>query len=274
MKIEELLIYGKSHCHSEHAKILLAELIGKNPLELLNHLNDIVSDEKIEIYKREIDALEKGIPIQYILGTVNFYGNIFDIDKRVLIPRFETEELVEQTINYIQKYFTNPVDIADLGCGSGVIGLTLEKKIPTKTVDLIDISEEALKVTHKNCEKLSSKANIIHNDFLDNIEKKYDIIISNPPYIKSNEEIEDIVKKNEPEIALYAGDDGLDCYKKILKDIKKNMKEKCLIAFEIGYDQKNDIINLANKYLDNIKIECKKDLSGKDRMIFIFKNNE
>ena len=274
MKIEELLIYGKSHCHSEHAKILLAELIGKNPLELLNHLNDIVSDEKIEIYKREIDALEKGIPIQYVLGTVNFFGNIFDIDKRVLIPRFETEELVEQTINYIQKYFTNPVDIADLGCGSGVIGLTLEKKIPTTTVDLIDISEEALKVTHKNCEKLSSKANIIHNDFLDNIEKKYDIIISNPPYIKTNEEIEDIVKENEPEIALYAGDDGLDCYKKILKDIKKNMKEKCLIAFEIGYDQKNDIINLANKYLDNIKIECKKDLSGKDRMIFIFKNNE
>ena len=141
-------------------------------------------------------------------------------------------------------------------------------------MDLIDISEEALKVTHKNCEKLSSKANIIHNDFLDNIEKKYDIIISNPPYIKTNEEIEDIVKENEPEIALYAGDDGLDCYKKILKDIKKNMKEKCLIAFEIGYDQKNDIINLANKYLDNIKIECKKDLSGKDRMIFIFKNNE
>ena len=274
MKIEDLLIYGKSHCHSEHAKILLAELIGKNPLELLNHLNDIVSDEKIEIYKREIEALEKGIPIQYVLGTVNFFGNIFDIDKRVLIPRFETEELVEQTINYIQKYFTNPVDIVDLGCGSGVIGLTLEKKIPTKTVDLIDISEEALKVTHKNCEKLSSKANIIHNDFLDNIEKKYDIIISNPPYIKTNEEIEDIVKKNEPEVALYAGDDGLDCYKKILKDIKKNMKEKCLIAFEIGYDQKNDIINLANKYLDNIKIECKKDLSGKDRMIFIFKNNE
>ena len=80
MKIEELLIYGKSHCHSEHAKILLAELIGKNPLELLNHLNDIVSDEKIEIYKREIDALEKGIPIQYVLGTVNFLGNIFDIE--------------------------------------------------------------------------------------------------------------------------------------------------------------------------------------------------
>ena len=274
MKIEELLIYGKRHCHSEHAKILLAELIGKNPLELLNYLDEIVSENKVEIYKREIEALEKGIPIQYVLGTVNFYGNIFDIDKRVLIPRFETEELVEQTIHYIKKFFTNPVDIVDLGCGSGVIGLTLEKKIPTKSVDLIDISEEALKDKNKNCEKLSSRANIIHNDFLDNIEKKYDIIISNPPYIKSNENIDEIVKNNEPEIALYAGEDGLDCYKKILKNIKKNMKEKCLIAFEIGYEQKNDIIDLANKYLVNIKIECKKDLSGKDRMIFIFKNNE
>ena len=274
MKVEELLIYGKTYCHSEHSKILLAELIGKNPLELLNYLDDIVPNDKVEMYKKEIEALAKGIPIQYVLGTVNFYGNIFDINKDVLIPRFETEELVEQTIHYIKKYFTNPVDIVDLGCGSGVIGLTLEKKIPTKSVDLIDISEKAIKVTHKNCEKLSSRAKIIHNDFLDNIEKKYDIIISNPPYIKSNENIDEIVKNNEPEIALYAGEDGLDCYKKILKNIKKNMKEKCLIAFEIGYEQKNDIIDLANKYLDNIKIECKKDLSGKDRMIFIFKNNE
>ena len=107
-----------------------------------------------------------------------------------------------------------------------------------------------------------------------NVEKKYDVIISNPPYIKTNEEIEKIVKENEPSIALYAGEDGLDCYKKILKDIKKHMKEKCLIAFEIGYKQKDDIINLIRKNIPDVKIEAKKDLSGKDRMIFIFKNLE
>ena len=274
MKVEELLVFGKQHIHSDFAKILLAELIEKNPLELLNYLNEIVDEEKVEQYKKEVLAMEKGVPLQYALGYVNFYGIKYYIDNRVLIPRFETEELVENTIKYINKYFTEPVDIVDLGCGSGAIGLTLEKKVSTKTVDLIDISKDALEVTHKNCGYLNSKANIIENDFLNNIEKKYDVIISNPPYIKNNEPIEQIVEENEPHLALYAGEDGLDCYRKILSDIRKNMKDKCLIAFEIGYEQGEPIKELISKYLDSVKVEIKKDLSEKDRMIFIFKGIE
>ena len=154
MKIEDLLVYGKQHIHSDHAKILLAEIINKNPLELLNYLEEEVDFDKIEKYKKAVSAMETGLPLQYAIGNVNFYGNKFEIDERVLIPRFETEELVENTINYIKKFFTEPVDIIDLGCGSGVIGLTLEKKVSTKSVDLIDISKEALEITHKNCEKL------------------------------------------------------------------------------------------------------------------------
>ena len=109
------------------------------------------------------------------------------------------------------------MDIIDLGCGSGVIGLTLEKKVSTNSVDLIDISKKALEVTHKNCGNLNSKANIIKSDMFENVNKKYDVIVSNPPYIKTEEEIEDVVKENEPHLALYAGMDGLDCYKKILE---------------------------------------------------------
>ena len=135
MKVEELLVFGKQHIHSDFAKILLAELIEKNPLELLNYLNEIVDEEKVEQYKKEVLAMEKGVPLQYALGYVNFYGIKYYIDNRVLIPRFETEELVENTIKYINKYFTEPVDIVDLGCGSGAIGLTLEKKVSTKTVE-------------------------------------------------------------------------------------------------------------------------------------------
>ena len=178
------------------------------------------------------------------------------------------------TIKYVNEYFTEPVDIIDLGTGSGVIGLTLENKLSPNSVDLIDISKEALEVTEKNKNNLNSKANLLQSDFFDNINKKYDVIISNPPYIKTNEEIEDIVKDNEPHLALYAGDNGLDCYEKILKDISNHMKDKCLIAFEIGYTQKEDITNLVKKYLDDVRIESKKDLSGKDRMLFIFKNLE
>ena len=262
MKVEELIVYGKSQVHSDLVKILLAELLNLNPLELLNHLNEEVDQEKINTFKQEIKSLKNNKPIQYVLGNVNFYGQKFYINENVLIPRFETEELVENTIKYINKHFTKPIDIIDLGCGTGVIGLTLEQKVSTNSVDLIDISKKALEVTNKNCGKLNSKANIIESDMFSNVEKKYDVIISNPPYIKTNEEIEEIVKENEPSIALYAGEDGLDCYKKILKDIKKHMKEKCLIAFEIGYKQKDDIINLIRKNIPDVKIEAKKELKA------------
>lgn len=267
--VENLLFFAKQHIHSDHAKILISELLNCNPLELLNHLHEIVPDEKVLLLKKEIKALKENKPLQYVLGHINFYGLDFIIDDRVLIPRFETEELVENTIKYVNKYFKEPVDIIDLGCGSGVIGLTLEKKVTTKSVDLIDISKKALEVAKINCQKLQSKAKVIENDMLENIDKKYDIIISNPPYIKTTEQIEDIVKNNEPHIALYAGEDGLDYYRKILKSVSKNLKKRTLIAFEIGMSQANDIKQLANKYLLNPTIEVKKDLSEKDRMIFI-----
>lgn len=272
MTVEDLLFFGKKHIHSDHAKILLAELINKNPLELLNHLSDQIPEETVELYKRSVYALESGKPLQYVLGNVNFYGTRFYINENVLIPRFETEELVEQTINYATKFFTEPVDIIDLGCGSGVIGLTLEKKLSTNSVDLVDISPKALEVSHKNCVKLSSQAKLIQSDMFENITKKYDIIISNPPYIKTDEKIEKIVEENEPHIALYAGTDGLDCYRKILKNITKYMKNKCLIAFEIGMTQAQAIEKLVQENIPAAKIEVKKDLSGKDRMLFIFYN--
>lgn len=277
MTVEDLLFFAKQHIHSDHAKILIAELLNCNPLELLNHLQEEVSNEKIELLKKEIKALEENKPLQYVLGYVNFYGNKFVVDERVLIPRFETEELVENTIKYIKKLLTEPVDIIDLGCGSGVIGITLEKKVSTKTVDLIDISKDALEVAKINCEKLNSKCNLIQSDMFENVEKKYDVIISNPPYIKENEIIEDIVKENEPHLALYAGKDGLDCYKKILETVNKYKKEKCLIAFEIGYQQAEDIKRLVDKYIPTAQVIIKKDLSDKDRMAFIFcgiKENE
>lgn len=274
MTVEELLVLGKSYASSDHAKILLAELLNKNPLELLNYLDYKVNIELSNKYKEELLALKNGKPLQYVIGNVNFYGIKYYINENVLIPRFETEELVENTINYIKKYFNYPIDIVDLGCGSGVIGLTLEKKISTKSVDLIDISPKALTVTKKNIINLNSRANIMENNFLENINKKYDVIISNPPYIKTDEQIENIVKENEPHIALYGGKEGLDCYKEILKNINNNLKEKALIAFEIGSNQAQDLIKLINIYLTNVKIIVKKDLSGRDRMLFIFKNIE
>ena len=269
MTVEELLVYGKSKIHKEHAKILLAELINRNSLELYNMLSEVVEEDKAELYKKEVDAVHEGKPIQYVIGNVNFCGQKFIINENVLIPRFETEELVEYTTKYAKELFTEPVDIIDLGCGSGVIGLSLENKLSTKSVDLVDISEEALEVAKINRDNLNSKANLIHSDMWKSITNKYDIVVSNPPYIKTNEEIEEIVKNNEPHLALYAGIDGLDCYRKIFESIKPHLKDKFLIGLEIGYTQAIDITNLVNNYLDNIKVIVQKDMSEKDRMIFI-----
>lgn len=271
MTIEELLVYGQSKIHKSHARILLGNLLNLNPLEILLHLNEEVQEEKINLYKKEVEALKNNKPLQYVLGYTNFYGNKLIVNENVLIPRFETEELVENTLKYIEEYFNKPLDIIDLGCGSGAIGLTLKQKITKiKTnITLLDISEKALEVARENAKNLNLEVEFVHNDMLENKTDKYDIIISNPPYIGEQEEIEKIVKENEPHIALYAKENGLYFYKKILSTISKNLKEEFLIAFEIGCTQKEEIKKMADKYLKDIQIICQKDLQNRDRMLFI-----
>ena len=217
-----------------------------------------------------IKRLENGEPVQYIVGNVDFYGYILNVNKDVLIPRRETEELVEEVIKR-SKLFNNPT-IIDIGTGSGAIAISLSKELNCQ-VYASDISNKALMVAKENAIKNNANITFLQGDMLkpfidSNI--KVDIIVSNPPYIKENEEIEDIVKNNEPNIALYAKNNGLEFYESILKDANRVLKEKYLIAFEIGKTQGNDIKLLAHKYLGNVKVEIKKDLSLNDRFIFVY----
>ena len=273
MTVEELIVYGKKYTSSTHAKMLLAILLEVNPLELLTILDKIVEEDKVNLYKKSLKALSENRPIQYVIGHVNFYGLKFKINENVLIPRFETEELVENIKNYLEKKnITNP-KILDLGCGSGVIGLTLKHFFPNSLVTLVDISEEALKVAESNAKNLGLDVNFIKSDWFSNVPlDKYDVIVSNPPYIMTDEEIEEIVKNNEPAIALYGGSDGLDCYRSILKDINKYLKDDYLIAFEIGYLEGEKLKELIKETIPNSKVTIKKDLSAKDRMLFVEKN--
>lgn len=233
--------------------------------EKIEYLKKYLKDKDIDLAIKE---LESGVPVQYIVGNVNFYGNIIKVNKNVLIPRFETELLVDKTIKYIKNSFHAPVDILDLATGSGCIAITLKKEIDSK-VDASDISKEALEVARENALNNEVNINFINSDMLTNITKKYDIIISNPPYLSKEDDIMDIVKKNEPEIALYAKDNGLYYYEVILKNVKNNLKDKYLIAFEIGYTQGETIKALSLKYLDNINVKIEKDYSNKDRFVFI-----
>lgn len=270
MTVEELIVYGKGKTSSDHAKMLLSSYLDVNPLELLTILDKEVDSDIEKLYKSSLEALKENKPIQYVIGNVNFYGLKFIVNKNVLIPRFETEELVEQVVEYTKDLNKDKIKILDLGCGSGAIGLTLKSILKDSEVILTDISNDALEVAKLNSNNLNLDVTFIESDWFSNVKlEKYDIIVSNPPYIRTDEEIEEIVKNNEPSLALYGGVDGLDCYRKILANIKPYLNNKFLIAFEIGESQKEEIYDIINKYLKDIEITCKKDLYGRNRMIFV-----
>ena len=216
-----------------------------------------------------IKRLEQGEPVQYIVGNVDFYGYKINVDKRVLIPRFETEELVENTINYIKKYFSLPVDILEVGTGSGCISIALKKELGNANITASDISRDALEVAKLNAKENNADITFVNTDIYKGIIKKFDCIISNPPYISKSEKIMDIVYNNEPHLALYAENDGLYFYEEILKNVYKYINNNGLIAFEIGYNQREKIRKLSEKYLKKYDFEIKKDMTGKDRMVFI-----
>ncbi|MBE6139775.1 MAG: peptide chain release factor N(5)-glutamine methyltransferase [Firmicutes bacterium] len=220
-------------------------------------------------YKGNIDdaikRYENGEPVQYIVGDVDFYGNVIKVDKRVLIPRFETEGLCEIALNYLTN--TN-LDVIDLGTGSGCIPITLKKKLPNINMDAVDISLDALELAKENARLNNVEINFIHGDMVKPLDKKYDCIISNPPYLAHNAEVMDIVKNNEPNIALYAENNGYYFYEEILKNYKNHLKDKYYIFFEIGYNQGEKVSELALKYLD-CNVEVRKDLQGYDRYVII-----
>lgn len=231
----------------------------------IEYLKKYLKDKTLE---EGIELLNKGIPVQYIVGNVDFYGYNFKVNENVLIPRFETEELVEKTIKYINKYLDKKVDILDLGTGSGCIAITLKKELDCN-VDAVDISPEALEIAKLNAKNNDVFITFYEGDMLNPINKKYDVIISNPPYIAYDEEIMEIVKNNEPHRALYADDNGLKYYKNIISNANKYLNEKSIIAFEIGEKQGKAILEYAKNYFKDSIITIEKDMQNRDRFVFI-----
>ena len=215
-----------------------------------------------------ISMLNKGIPLQYIVGNVEFYNYTFNVDNRVLIPRFETELLVDKLIKRVRNKYNKKIDILDLCSGSGCIGITLDKELDANVL-CSDISSDALEVLGENKKLNNSKVKYVLSDLFSNIDGVFDVIVSNPPYISYDEEIDDIVKNNEPSISLYASSCGLYYYEEILKNISKYLKKEYIIAFEIGYTQGEDIINLVYKYLGDVIVEVEKDYNLRDRFVFV-----
>ncbi len=216
-----------------------------------------------------LKELEKEKPVQYIVGNVDFFGINLKVNENVLIPRFETEELVDKVINY-SKIFNKKLKVVDIGTGSGAIAITLKKKLNAE-LTATDISNEALEVAKENALINNVQIDFKLGNLLEPLDEKYDILVSNPPYIAYDEEIMEIVKNNEPHLALYAANNGLYCYEEILKNVKNYLNEKALIAFEIGEKQGEALKELSLKYL-GVEAKIEKDLQGRDRFAFIFLN--
>ena len=229
------------------------------------------AEELIAVSKdieHDYELLKNGYPIQYLIGYVDFYGYRINVSEDTLIPRYETEYLVEKVINICNKMFNDKINILDIGTGSGAISIVLKDKL-NSMVTGCDISDKALKMSLNNAKINNLDINYVKSDIFSNINGKFDVIVSNPPYISRNEVIMDSVKKYEPNIALYADNEGLYFYEIIIKNAKKFLNDKFLIAFEIGWWQGNLIYDIAKSYFNDSVIKIEKDLTGRDRYLFI-----
>lgn len=235
-------------------------------------INELDKKELIKLNKWNkltMSLVEKDYPVQYIIGYVDFYGLKINVNEFTLIPRYETEYLIELTLKEIKKLNLDNPKILDLCTGSGAIGLTLKSLLPSSEVTLSDISKDALMVANKNKNELNLDVNIIESDLFKNIQGKFDIIISNPPYVMTNEPLpKDVLY--EPHLALYSGPKGIDHIEEIFKNIKSHLNNKYLIALEINEKSETDITNLIKTYFEkNINYKFMKDLAGKTRYLFI-----
>lgn len=275
MTIKEILNEGiailkkqKQEDSSLISKILLGHILGLNKEEIIINLNLDISEEQKEKFLKCIEKVSRGYPVQYITNTREFMGLNFYADENVLIPRPDTEILVENVIEIRKK--NNKNDILELCTGSGAIAVSLVRYLENVNVTATDISRQALEVAKRNEKKLldNEKIEFIQSDMFENIDKKYDIIVSNPPYIKT-EVINKYNLEYEPKIALDGGKDGLEFYRIIINEGYKYLKKDGILALEIGYDQREEVMELVNKTGKYKESHCIKDLGGNDRVIVI-----
>ena len=259
------------------AKVLFYHLADKQPHELYLMYDEEVSSELEAKFLAGMEEYYQGKPIQYIKGVENFFGRDFKVNEDVLIPRYETEELVENILYRIDDYFAEyqSITLCDVGTGSGAIATSLALEEPRLKVFATDISLKAVTVAKDNAKNLGANIEFMVGDMVEPLlenEIKVDIFVSNPPYIPQEQEIEAMVKDNEPHVALFGGNDGLYFYRKIFQGVEPLLQERALLAFEMGFDQRELMEAALQEYFPNDPHEIIKDINGKDRMLFIYRN--
>lgn len=278
MNIQEVLLKAYNILKNEDidtymidSQLLLCKVLKRDKMFIMINKDYKLSEEEENQFFSLVTLRKGKMPVKYILNKCEFMGIDFYIEEGVLIPRPDTEILVEWSIEVIKN--NKLKNVCDLCCGSGVIGLSVASYCEDVNVSLYDISETALRVTEKNIKglELEERTKVYYSDLLQRAkedDRKFDILLSNPPYIakKEMETLMEDVKNYEPHLALCGGEDGLDFYIKIIENSKQVLSEHAYIGFEIGYDQGKSVSQLLKKEgFENVKIL--KDLSGLDRVV-------
>ena len=252
-------------------KRLLVELCQEQGIDLYLKMDEAISTTLFNQFNEGVDDLLQDKPLAHILGYEWFYGRKFFVNSNVLIPRPETEELVAHVLDRVEMLFDEPYElrVADVACGSGIIGCTLKAEMPSLHVTCTDISLQALEVAKKNAHALGVEVTFTSGDMLlPLMSEQWDVLVCNPPYIEENEILEASVKDYEPHLALFGGPDGLDLVRHFLNQLPKVCAQKTLVAFEMGHQQRSSITREILERFPGVNVECERDLNGKERMLF------
>lgn len=260
---------------AETVMAYLVELSQRERYDLYLHYDEEMPEELEKEFDAGMARILKQEPMEHVLGYSWFYGYKFIVNEDVLIPRPETEELCANALARMDQFFEDydAIECADVGTGSGDIAIVLEKEEPKVHMTATDISEEALVTARKNAQNNQADIEFLAGDMLKPLidhHKKLDVLVSNPPYIPSEEKMETSVIDYEPHVALFGGDDGLKFYREIFKDCRKVLKDKSFMAFEMGWDQRERMSALVEELLPEATFEILKDINGKDRMLFVY----
>ncbi|MFE8698052.1 peptide chain release factor N(5)-glutamine methyltransferase [Cytobacillus sp. FJAT-53684] len=280
MKVFEALNWASSFLKEKNrdenaGELLLQHYMGLSRSSFLASLRDELELEVFEKFEKAVILHAEGKPIQYIIGFEEFYGRKFQVNEDVLIPRPETEELVLGALQRVDRLFGDQenVKLADIGTGSGAIAITLKLENPSLNVVATDIYEPTLILAQENARSLRADIQFVKGDLLKPLKasgEKFDVVISNPPYIPVGdmEWMSEIVIEHEPHRALFAGVDGLDLYKRLIEELPAVLKAKALVGLEVGAGQSKAVSQLLTQAFPQAKVEIVFDINGKDRMVF------
>lgn len=254
------------------ARILLQHELGLSQAGLLARLRDEIDSETFERFWSAVEQHAKGTPVQHLTGVEEFYGRTFQVNEHVLIPRPETEELVEQALQLIQQHLqVEKPAIADIGTGSGIIAVTMKCEMPESRVTATDISSEALNMAALNAEQLEADITFKLGDLAQPLQgEKWDVVLSNPPYISYSEapDLSDSVRDFEPHSALFADNDGLALYEKLAGQLPGILQKPGIIGLEIGESQGEAVQRMLKTAFPEAQVFVKKDINKRDRMVF------